>query len=125
MLPRYSGFRFDLYSFDKLLLSQNFLGMFNLFYRFRDTLDFCNNSSCRINFLRSFVSLFLCMLYASYKTMKSLSLKQPYAELLISGKKTIELRKWNTNFRGHFLVHASKNVDKEKCESLGNRLQHS
>jgi hypothetical protein len=51
--------------------------------------------------------------------MKCLSLRQPYAELLVSGKKTIELRKWNTNFRGKFLVHASKNVDKEKCKSLG------
>jgi hypothetical protein len=39
---------------------------------------------------------------------KCLSLKQPYAELLISGKKTIELRSWDTKFRGEFLVHASK-----------------
>jgi predicted transcriptional regulator len=45
--------------------------------------------------------------------MKCLSLKQPYAELLISGKKTIELRNWNTSFRGKFLVHASKNIDKD------------
>ena len=51
--------------------------------------------------------------------MKCLSLRQPYAELLVSGKKTIELRKWNTNFRGKFLIHASKNVNEEKCESLG------
>ena len=51
--------------------------------------------------------------------MKCLSLRQPYAELLVSGKKTIELRKWNTNFRGKFLVHASKNVNKDKCKSLG------
>ena len=50
--------------------------------------------------------------------MKWLSLRQPYAELLVSGKKTIELRKWNTNFRGKFVVHASKNVNKEKCKSL-------
>ncbi|HZA68174.1 MAG TPA: ASCH domain-containing protein [Nitrososphaeraceae archaeon] len=50
--------------------------------------------------------------------MKCLSLRQPYAELLISGKKTIELRKWNTNFRGKFLIHASKNINKEKCKSL-------
>jgi hypothetical protein len=27
-----------------------------------------------------------------------------YAELLVSGKKAIELRKWNTNFRGKFLI---------------------
>jgi len=51
--------------------------------------------------------------------MKCLSLKQPYAELLVSGKKTIELRTWNTHFRGKFLVHASKNVDKLRSESLG------
>ena len=51
--------------------------------------------------------------------MKCLSLKQPYAELLVSGKKTIELRNWNTFFRGKFLIHASKNVDKERSESLG------
>ncbi len=33
---------------------------------------------------------------------KCLSLKQPYAELTVSGKKTIELRTWNTKFRGEF-----------------------
>ena len=40
--------------------------------------------------------------------MKCLSLKQPFADLLALGKKTIELRKWNTKFRGEFLFHASK-----------------
>jgi hypothetical protein len=44
--------------------------------------------------------------------------RQPYAELLISGKKTIELRNWYTQLRGKFLIHASKNVNKEKCKSL-------
>lgn len=48
--------------------------------------------------------------------MKCLSLKQPYAELLVLGKKTIELRTWNTNFRGEFLVHASKKIDKDACK---------
>ena len=50
--------------------------------------------------------------------MKCLSLKQPFAELLVSGKKTIELRKWNTKFRGKFLIHSSKNLDKERAISL-------
>ena len=50
--------------------------------------------------------------------MKCLSLKQPFADLLVSGKKTIELRKWNTKFRGKFLIHASKNLDKERAISL-------
>ena len=45
--------------------------------------------------------------------MKALSLKQPYAELILQGRKTIELRKWNTKHRGVFLIHASKIPDKE------------
>ncbi len=51
--------------------------------------------------------------------MKCLSLKQPYADLLATGRKTIEIRKWNTNFRGQFLIHASKNVNKNACLTLG------
>ncbi|HET6641249.1 MAG TPA: ASCH domain-containing protein [Nitrososphaeraceae archaeon] len=50
---------------------------------------------------------------------KCLSLQQPYAELIVSGRKTIELRKWNTKFRGEFLVHASKAIDKEACKLRG------
>ncbi len=51
--------------------------------------------------------------------MKALSLKQPYAELVVSGKKSIELRKWKTNFRGEFLVHASKVSDYEAMKKWG------
>ena len=47
---------------------------------------------------------------------KCLSLRQPYAELIVSGRKIIELRKWNTSFRGEFFVHASKALDKEACK---------
>ena len=48
--------------------------------------------------------------------VECLSLKQPFAELIISGKKSIELRKWNTKFRGEFLVHASKKINKEAAQ---------
>ncbi|PJE81808.1 ACP synthase [Candidatus Pacearchaeota archaeon CG10_big_fil_rev_8_21_14_0_10_32_42] len=51
--------------------------------------------------------------------MKALSLKQPFAELVVSGKKTIELRKWKTNFRGQFFVHASKIPDEKSMKKLG------
>jgi hypothetical protein len=51
--------------------------------------------------------------------MKTLSLKQPYAELVVSGKKTIELRKWNTHFRGEFFVHASKSPDENAMKKFG------
>lgn len=40
--------------------------------------------------------------------IRALSLNQPYADFVVLGKKTIELRSWNTKFRGTFLVHASK-----------------
>lgn len=47
---------------------------------------------------------------------KCLSLKQPYAELIVSGRKTIELRKWNTKYRSLFLIHASKTINNEACK---------
>ncbi len=46
-------------------------------------------------------------------------MKQPFAELLISGRKKIEVRSWNTRFRGPFLVHASLNPDIKACSSMG------
>jgi len=51
-----------------------------------------------------------------WNEMKCLSIKQPYADLIVSGKKSIELRTWNTKFRGEFLIHASKKIDKEACD---------
>ena len=50
--------------------------------------------------------------------MKCLSVCQPFAELIVDGKKTIELRKWNTKFRGEFLIHAAKNVLQEDCKRM-------
>lgn len=51
--------------------------------------------------------------------MKVLSIKQPFAELILQGKKKIELRKWNTNFRGEFLIHASKIPDEKAMKKFG------
>ena len=39
--------------------------------------------------------------------MKALSIRQPWAWLIIHGGKDIENRSWHTKFRGRFLVHAS------------------
>jgi len=50
--------------------------------------------------------------------LKCLSVSQPFADLIISGKKTIELRKWNTNFRGEFLVHSPIKIRMEDCKKL-------
>ena len=41
--------------------------------------------------------------------MKALSIKEPWATLILEGKKTIETRTWKTNYRGEILLCASKN----------------
>lgn len=57
---------------------------------------------------------------------KALSVKQPWANLIIHGGKNIENRTWRTNYRGWFLVHASKKMTPEEygdvvrfCASIG------
>ena len=50
--------------------------------------------------------------------MKCLSASQPFAELIILGKKTIELRKWNTNYRGELLIHSPLKIRKEDAKRL-------
>ena len=51
--------------------------------------------------------------------MKCLSVSQPYADLIVKGKKTIELRTWNTKFRGEFLVHVPLKIKKNVCIKMG------
>src|SRR3989344_8758000 len=43
------------------------------------------------------------------KIRKAISLKQPWANLVASGKKTIETRKWTTKYRGDLVICSSKN----------------
>ena len=50
--------------------------------------------------------------------MKALTLRQPYAELMVQGKKTIEIRMWNTSFRGEFLVHSAKKTFEQDCKKF-------
>lgn len=50
--------------------------------------------------------------------MKCLSVSQPFANLIVRGKKTIELRNWNTNFRGEFLIHSPIKIRKDDCKRL-------
>ncbi len=50
--------------------------------------------------------------------MKCLSVSQPFADLIILGKKIIELRNWNTNFRGEFLIHAPIKIKVDDCKRL-------
>lgn len=43
--------------------------------------------------------------------MYALSVKQPYAEEIASGRKRIEYRTWKTNHRGPLLIVASKGAE--------------
>lgn len=38
----------------------------------------------------------------------ALSVRQPWAWLIVNGFKDVENREWNTNFRGQVLIHAGK-----------------
>jgi len=41
----------------------------------------------------------------------ALSVRQPWAHFIVSGKKDVENRTWKTNFRGAVLIHSSGNMD--------------
>jgi len=51
--------------------------------------------------------------------MKALSFRQPWAELILQGRKTIDLRTWPTNYRGRLVIHASREVDRHICQLYG------
>ena len=40
--------------------------------------------------------------------MKAISVKDPFASMILLGKKTIETRTWKTNYRGDIVICASK-----------------
>lgn len=51
--------------------------------------------------------------------MKALSIRQPWAWLILNAGKDIENRSWHTKLRGRFLIHAAKGMtNKEYCDGL-------
>jgi len=51
--------------------------------------------------------------------MRILSIRQPWALLIVSGRKNIENRSRATPYRGPFLIHASQTIDREQCRRHG------
>lgn len=45
--------------------------------------------------------------------MKVLTIKQPWASLIVNGYKKYEFRSWRTNYRGKILIHAGMNLEKD------------
>ena len=47
--------------------------------------------------------------------MKIITIRQPWAHLIVKGSKNIENRTWRTSYRGPVLIHASLNVNRALC----------
>lgn len=54
--------------------------------------------------------------------MKVLTIKQPWATLIMQGDKRFEFRSWQTKYRGELLIHAGKGIDKEAIKRLSKYL---
>lgn len=50
--------------------------------------------------------------------MKVLTIKEPWASLILNKYKEYEFRTWKTNYRGKILIHSSKSVDKEELNNF-------
>jgi hypothetical protein len=55
--------------------------------------------------------------------MKAISIKQPWAWLIVNGLKDIENRDWITWERGHVLIHAGKQFDNEGYAWIAEHMQ--
>ncbi len=55
-----------------------------------------------------------------FQEWPALSVQQPWAELLVSGRKSVEVRRWVTDYRGRLWLHASskKRPELEKLFEL-------
>ena len=52
--------------------------------------------------------------------MKVISIKQPWASLIVNGYKKYEFRSWKTKYRGKILIHASKSFNKSDVDRFKN-----
>lgn len=51
--------------------------------------------------------------------MKTISIQQPWAQLICEGVKDIENRTWPTKFRGRVLIHVGVKIDENAIDSIG------
>ena len=48
--------------------------------------------------------------------MKVLTIREPWASLIVNGYKEYEFRSWKTNYRGKILIHTSSIIDKDMLD---------
>ena len=56
--------------------------------------------------------------------MKIISVRQPWAWLIVQGYKDVENRTWATGYRGHLLIHAGKKIDQEAIDWVDKWFKH-
>ena len=54
--------------------------------------------------------------------MKAISIKQPWAWLIVHGIKDVENREWPTKYRGPLLIHASKGWSQSGFDFICDRM---
>lgn len=54
------------------------------------------------------------------KNMKVLTIKEPWATLIIDGYKKYEFRSWKLNYRGKILIHAGMSSESDMLEKFKN-----
>ena len=59
------------------------------------------------------------MIFKDLGAIPALSIRQPWAELVVSGRKTIELRRWETKYRGRVWLHTGQFHDADLDHSFG------
>ena len=48
--------------------------------------------------------------------MKALTIKEPWASLIVNGYKKYEFRSWKTKYRGKILIHAGMSLEKDAAK---------
>jgi activating signal cointegrator 1 len=51
--------------------------------------------------------------------MKAITIRQPWASLILVGKKTVEYRTWSCRHRGALAIRAGLFVDRDECKRIG------
>jgi hypothetical protein len=55
------------------------------------------------------------------RPMKALSIRQPWAHLVVTGRKRVENRAWATRYRGPLIIHAGVRWTDEPIDEIENR----
>jgi hypothetical protein len=57
--------------------------------------------------------------YADSPSIRALTIRQPFPELILRKRKPFEIRSWTTNYRGPLLIHSAAKVKADCAEQSG------